>query len=533
MLPKQLRFLHPYLHLIGLLLMIAGLPFSKLLMSLSQFFIGGNWILEGNYKEKLERLKGNKSAWMLMGLYLILLPGIFYSNDIDNGLKIIRINLPLFIFPFVLASTKPLKKEWYELLIKLVVFSVFLGTVACSIWGLSRWLNAEFNDIRKISIFISHIRFALLISFSILLGFWMLIYKPFKLPIYQKTALVVMMVWMLIFLFILQSLTGLFILSFLLFGWGTFLLFRKLNKVWIVTFFFLLATVIFGISIKTKEAYSDYFTPHAKYNQPLPEKTALANQYQHDLSVIENGHYVFSFISQQELIEAWNKRSNHAIDSADGKGQLTYATLIRFLNSKGLTKDAAGVNALSDKEIDYIKRGIANVNYTGLWGIKMRFYQLLWEIDYLKRGSTEGTGHTLVMKLEFLKNAIILIKENPWVGIGIGDVKNGFIEHYEKTNSWLAPQWRMTCHNQYLYMGVAAGIPGMLLFIYLFFRPVTKDPYPPLVIFVLISAISMMPEDTLTTQEGVSFVAFFYSFFLFARPRKKSSVEASSDSSSN
>ena len=150
MLPKQLRFLHPYLHLTGLLLMIAGLPFSKLLMSLSQFFVGGNWILEGNFKEKFERLKTKQNAWMLMGIFLMLLPGLFYSDDLSNGLKIVRINLPFFIFPFVLASSKPLKKEWYELLVKLFVVSVFLGTLACSIWGIPRWLNAEFSDIRKI-----------------------------------------------------------------------------------------------------------------------------------------------------------------------------------------------------------------------------------------------------------------------------------------------------------------------------------------------------------------------------------------------
>ena len=530
MLPKQLRFLHPYLHLIGLLLMIAGLPFSKLLMSLSQFFVGGNWILEGNFKEKFERLRNNKNAWLLMGIFLMLLPGLFYSNDLSNGLKIVRINLPFFIFPFVLASSRPLKKEWYELLIKLTVLSVFLGTVACSIWGIPRWLNAEFSDIRKISIFISHIRFALLISFSILLGFWMLVYKPFIIPKPQKFLLAGMMVWMVVFLFILQSLTGIFILLSIFLGWAIYLVMRKLNRLKTAAILSFLLVLLTFVVIQTQRAYDGYFTPNEIYNKPLPEKTALGNGYSHNFSVIENGYYVFSFLSQNELIEAWRARSNHAIDSADGKGQLTYATLIRFLNSKGLPKDASGVQALSEKEIEYIEQGIANVNYTGLWGIKMRFYQLLWEFGYLKRGSKEGKGHTLVMKLEFLKNAVILIKENPWVGVGIGDVKNAFIEHYEKVNSWLAPQWRMTCHNQYLYIGVAAGIPGMLLFLFIFFRPVVADPYLPLIIFVVIASISMMPEDTLTTQEGVSFVAFFYSFFLFCRPRSKTSTESSSSS---
>ncbi|MEX1188882.1 MAG: O-antigen ligase family protein [Bacteroidia bacterium] len=531
MLPKQLRFLHPYFHLIGLLLMIVGLPFSKLLMSLSQFFVGINWILEGNFKDKWQRLKRNKKAWMLMGIFLMLLPGMLYTQNLDAGLKMIRINLPLLIFPLVLGSRDPLPKVWYESILKLSIFLVWLATLACTIWGLPHWLNAELTDIRKISIFISHIRFALIISFSVLLCFWMLVYKPFIISKIQRFLLLGMMLWMIVFLFILQSLTGIFILTGILFAWAIFLVMRKLSRLKIALIFGLITSSSAFLIYQTHLAYVDYFTPEEIYSQPLPKTTALGNGYSHNLSVIENGHYVFSFLSQDELIEAWKKRSNRDIDSADGKGQLTYATLIRFLNSKGLPKDASGVNALSEKEINYIEKGIANVNYTGLWGIKMRFYQLLWEVDYLKRGSTEGTGHTLVMKLEFLKNAVLIIKENPWIGVGIGDVKNVFIEHYKKVNSWLAPHWRMTCHNQYLYIGVATGVPGMLLFLFIFFRPVTLDPYLPLIIFFIIAAISMISEDTLTTQEGVSFVAFFYSFFLFCRPLRKSSIEEDSSSS--
>jgi hypothetical protein len=79
MLPKQLRFLHPYLHATGLLLMVVGLPFSMLLMSLSQFFIGGNWILEGDYVNKWKRFRSNKVAILLTCLFLIYLPTLIWS----------------------------------------------------------------------------------------------------------------------------------------------------------------------------------------------------------------------------------------------------------------------------------------------------------------------------------------------------------------------------------------------------------------------------------------------------------------------
>lgn len=535
MLPKKLRFLHPYLHLIGLVLMIAGLPFSKWLMSLSQFFIGFNWILEGNYKQKLIRLRSNKKAWMLIGLYLMLIPGMLYTEHIDSGLKLLRINLPLFIFPFVLASIEPLKKSWYEALLKLIPVSVVLATFACTIWGLPHWLNAEFSDIRKISIFISHIRFALLISLSILLCFWMLIYTPFRLHTWEKIIACLFISWLTLFLFILQSLTGIAILLLIGLAWLVRLMVRRMTKFQVAFVSIILLGLAIGTLVSARRAYVDFFTPNTFYTHPPPGKTLAGNLYKHDFSVIENGHYVFAYVCDEELSVAWKERSEKNLYSSDGKGQQIYSTLLRFLNSKGLTKDSVGMAALSDKEIHFIEKGIANVNYTGLWGIRMRFYQLLWEFGYLKRGSNTGAGHTLVMKLEFIKNALYLIRENWLLGVGTGDVPAVFQEHYESIDSWLSPKWRMTCHNQYLYMGVAAGIPGMILFIVLFFWPLRKENYLPLTLFVIIAAISMLPEDTLTTQEGVSFVAFFYTFFLFARPRistSKSLSESPSEESS-
>ena len=227
MLPKQIRFLHPYLHFTGLLLMVVGLPFSLLFMSLSQFFIVGNWILEAGFKEKWGRFKSNKTAWMLCGIFILLLPGMLWTNNINDGLKLIRINLPFLIYPFFLSSSAPLKKSWYELLLKLSFVSVFLATLACSFIGLPQWLNGEFSDIRQISIFISHIRFALLIDLSILIGIWIVGSKSIQLKAIERWLMVGVIIWMFLFLFILQSLTGIAILLFLLTIWGITFLFNN------------------------------------------------------------------------------------------------------------------------------------------------------------------------------------------------------------------------------------------------------------------------------------------------------------------
>jgi hypothetical protein len=534
MLPAKLRFLHPYLHYTGLLLMVAGLPFSLLLMSLSQFFIGGNWILEGNFLVKWNRFRHDKRALLMCGILLMLLPGMLYSYNIDEGLKLIRLNLPFLIFPFVLSSSPQLKISWYKLLIKLGIVSVFLATLSCAIIGLPRWLDGSLSDIRQISLFISHIRFSLLIVFSVLLISWMFTQKNSWLAPVEKIIAVCMAVWLLVFLFILQSLTGLIILVLVSGAWIILELWRRLKPAVALTVYALTLLVFTGLVALVVNAYENYITPAEEYYKPKPLLTKNGNPYSHNYTIIENSHFVFANVCRTELRSAWQQRTPYPIDSIDGKSNPVYITLVRFLNSKGLRKDAEGVNALSDHEIRYIQQGIANVNYTGLWGIRMRFYQLLWEVNYYRRDGANASGHSLLMKLEFWRNAAQIIKSYPIAGVGIGDVSDAFKLQYSTSKTWLDKTWWMNSHNQFLYIGVAAGIPGLIVFLICFFVPAFKREtryHVPFILFFSIALISMLTEDTLTTQAGVSFVAFYYSLFLFSRPKITSESESSSGSS--
>jgi hypothetical protein len=516
--------------------MVVGLPFSLLLMSLSQFFIVGNWILEADFKTKWARFKSNKAAWLLCSIFILLLPGLLYTQNMNDGLKLVRINLPFFIFPFFLSSSATLKKSWYELLLKLSFLSVFLASLVCSFIGLPQWLNGEFSDIRQISIFISHIRFALLIDLSILIGLWILKFNPIPTKAIERWLIGIAIAWMIIFLFILQSLTGIAILLLLLLIGGISFVFKTYSLKRVILFLSIPVLLFTGVFFLISNSWNQYHTPDSKYCKPLALKTKLGNSYSHNFDIIENGHYINSYVCELELRNAWKLRSKLCIDSNDNKGHLTYSTLIRFLNSKGFTKDSEGISSLSDKEIHFIEQGIANVNYTGLWGIRMRLFQLFWELDYNRRGGKTPIGYSVMMKLEFWKTALSIIKQHPILGVGTGDVTDAFKEEYTKSDSWLNEKWRLTSHNYYLYIAVALGIPGLIIFLILISAPfiltVSQSPYFPLTIFFWIAIISMLTEDTLNTQAGASFVAFFYCFFLFSRPIIKSISSSSSSTSS-
>jgi len=523
MLPKSLRFLHPYLHFFGLALMVVGLPFSVFLMSLSQFWIGGNWILEGRYKEKIRSYTSNKNALFLSSILFILIPGMLYTSDMAEGWKLVRINLPFFIFPFVLCSTPALPRLWYNLLIRIFIFSVFLASIVCSVIQLPLWLNGELSDIRQISIFISHIRFSLLICLAILTGLWLVVKKPFKISTIEANLIILAIIWLTTFLFILQSLTGIALLitlttiTFISASWK--FLPRKL-ALFTTALPFILIIVIAYFSFL---AWKEYTTPAPIYRQALESHTARGNPYTHQFSTLENGHYIQSYICQEELAMAWKKRSDLHFDSTDFKGHPVSMTLIRYLNSKGLKKDYEAVQSLTNEEIRYIENGVANINYTGFWGIRMRFYQLMWEIDYYRRDAKSPQGHTLMTKVEFWKHGFYIVLKHPILGVGTGDVPREFKNSYESNNTWLSKQWWLTSHNYYLYIAVALGIPGLVLFTYFFMYPFFKQKgwkYYPFLIFFCISSLSMLTEDTLNTQAGVSFIVFFYCLFLFARPQE-------------
>jgi hypothetical protein len=517
--------------------MVVGLPFSLLLMSLSQFFVVGNWILEADFKTKWNRFKSQRLAWMLCGIFILLLPGLLYTQNMNDALKLVRINLPFFIFPFFLSSSPPLKKSWYELLLKISLIAVFLATLTCTCIGLPQWLNGEFSDIRQISLFISHIRFALLIDLSILIGIWILATNEVKIHAWERWILLIMILWMFVFLFILQSLTGIAILLLILLIWGITYVFKTYSLKKGSLFLSIPALLFIGIFFLLTNSWKHYHTPDSKYSKPLAIHTKLGNSYTHNLDIIENGHYVNSYVCDKELREAWKLRSKICIDSNDNKGHLTYSTLIRFLNSKGFPKDAEGVSSLSEKEIHFIEQGIANVNYIGLWGIRMRLYQLFWELDYSQRGGKAPIGYSVMMKLEFWNTAFSIIKQHPILGVGTGDVTDAFKEQYTKSNTWLNEKWRLTSHNYYLYTAVAMGIPGLIIFLVLIITPFIqtfqKSSYFPFTLFFGIAMISMLTEDTLNTQAGTSFVAFFYCFFLFSRPIIKSISSSSSSISSD
>ncbi len=125
-----------------------------------------------------------------------------------------------------------------------------------------------------------------------------------------------------------------------------------------------------------------------------------------------------------------------------------------------------------------------------------------------------------MQRLEFWKASLGIIRGNWLTGVGTGDMNEAFQQQYVKMNSKLPPGQRWRSHNQFLSIFVGFGLFGFLWFLFSLFYPAFKlrgftDYF--FLVFMIIAILSMMMEDTLESQMGVTFITFFYCFFLFGR----------------
>jgi hypothetical protein len=515
---KWLRPYHKGFYFLALMLMVVSLPLSRYGMSVAQFMLVGNWLVEGKFRKKFNRLRYNLPALVLISFYLLHVIGLVYSSDMDYALKDLRIKMPLLILPFIMSTTEPPGKKNFHILLMLYIAAVVGG----SLYSFGILVTREINDIREISPFISHIRFGLNVCVAIFVSAYFIL-KYYK----EKSGLgwvfVIVSIWLLAFLVISESATGFYVLFMTGFFVCIYVIVKLKNsrkKLVLSITVILVPIIVFSYLFLIVQ---NYFSPGKDDLAHLEIKTPDGHTYVHDTIhfPVENGRYVGIYISNHEMRKAWNKRSSMDFDGRDLRSQYLRFTLVRYLSSKGLRKDRMGVESLSDEDIRNVEKGIANVEYTKKFSLKTRIYKLLWEFQVKKGGGNPG-GHSLLQRLEFWKASIGIIKRNFLVGVGTGDIEQAFEEQYEEHQSYIAPEWRFRAHNQYLAIFVSFGVIGFIWFLFSLLYPAlkTKDLNDYLyLVFFSVLLLSMFYEDTLETQAGVTFYAFLNSFLLFARKK--------------
>ncbi|OFZ10707.1 MAG: hypothetical protein A3D92_15920 [Bacteroidetes bacterium RIFCSPHIGHO2_02_FULL_44_7] len=500
---------HYYLHLLGLFGLAFGIPLNKVVMSISMLFLALNFLLEGNFKDAWQRLKSNVTGWFIFGFLALHLIAFLWTSNLEYGLHDLRVKLPLLVIPLILIA-RPLKarKDLHLVLLSFMGSTLLVSLVNFAMY--QHWIgNHNYDDIRGMSLSSSHVRFAIIVAFCVAICLYFLKYtRVLRFPLFLIIA------WFAYYTFFSQvisgasTLAGVFLVFFVYLLWGK----RKI-----------IALVLLGGSMVAIASLSVWlFAPvhidPALFDQ-LPAYTAEGNPYVHYNRLIspESGEPIYINFCEKELARDWPKRSKIPYYGLDEKEQPVRFTLLRYLASRGLTKDAAGLASLSKKEIETIESGIGSARNYGLWG-------RLYSIKYQLINEQNPNGNSLLQRVEYWRAGSTIFSKNCLLGVGTGDVQDAFDQHYVESASSLDPENRKRAHNMYLTVALSFGVLGLLLFFFFhghFLRQAMARKELLAVLFLTVALISFLMEDTLETQTGVTFCALFYALFATRIPQRK------------
>jgi len=563
--------IRPYLnqaYLLGLLMVAVGLTLSPFLMGMSQFWLVLVWVVDaftppfkgvGGIKHKLSRFIHNTPAVLLAAFYLMHVVGLLWTSDFEYATKDLRVKLPILVMPLVLSSMAPLDRKRFDFVMLVYVLSVFIATLFSSV---SYWRH-DYEDIREISHFISHIRFCLNIVFCIAIIGWYLVKKgvstgsttlkakapepvegpsksnnsasafrqaqrpqqskapePVEGPTFINRFLQwSLLLWFVYQIYIFESLSGYVILAAVVVASGVYAFLRwKKGRGWHIAVGLTALAVVTVAAVMMVHFVKPLLKVEAVDFSTLEKKTALGNDYWHDTiyNPVEDGKFVGFYYCRKELQEAWPQRSDLPLDGTTTNGENLEATLARYLTSKDLRKDAQGVMALTDEDIRNIEQGVANYNNWKHPGLHARLSSTLFEYNLYRRFNNPNGG-SLAQRIEFTRASFHIIGQHPWFGVGTGDVPQAFSTAYDEIHSPLKEEFRFRAHNQYLAIAVAFGLIGLAFFLFVLFYPwlSSKRNHTYLyMVFLCIMLLSMFPEDTLETQAGATLFAFFEALLL-------------------
>jgi len=510
--------LHRKIYIIGFMIMVLGLPLSRFFMSISQFILLINWLIEGNFKEKYNRFVKNKTGIILLLLPFIHIIWLINTTNFHFAAIDLRIKIPLLLLTVILGSIEPLNNKEIKWILNTFVFAVFAATIVgfAIFTGLYKVENYSF---RALSHFISHIIFSLMLVLSLVILIYNLDYQ--KLTKKHITLIILLIIWLMFFLAIIQSITGWVV--FLLLSLFLFVThFRKLElkpvKFIVLTIFTLVFTISSGIIIKVIHDF--YFVETVGFKN-LPTHTPYGNKYKNDtLSILkENGHFINVLVCEKELSETWDKLSKIPYKTGkDSNGYSIKRTLIRYLTSMGLPKDKNGLLSLDKKDIELIEKGYSSIIYKKYNKTPyIRIYKAMWDLDYYYKTGNPN-NKSIAQRIEFYKAAFYIIKNNFWVGVGTGDIRDAFAQSYIDLKSKLIPEKRFTVHNQYITFFIKFGIFGFLISLFSMLYPgfiKSKKGGVLLQSFMIIAFVSMLSDNILEIQSGVTFYSLFYNLFLF------------------
>lgn len=505
-----------FLYFAGILGIVAGISLSKPAVSVGIICCSIAWLSELNFKSRLKRLVRHPLFIIAFSLLLFHLISFLWSDNLAYGLKDLKTKLPILVLPLIFCSSDQfeLKAEW-----NYIRFVFIYSLVACTLLSFAiyfHWIKPnQFNaeDMRTMLFGVSGVRLAMFLCFALCI----LIHELFTLKsLLQRVFSALIAIWFVLFLNFIGSGTALYLFAILIPVCLLFFIFSLKKMVWKISALVISTIVVSMLVIpiwrtinQASLIHADPVTaPVTKFGEPYIDIP--------DYNFLESGYVVGANVAIRELEIAWNKRSSITFHKRDKKNQWIGSTLIRYLNSMGSAKDRLAVERLSAEDVSNIENGIANKQLLSKRGWEKRIHEIVFEIMAYRAG-LNPLSNSITQRFFYWETGWNLWRENLFIGIGTGDLKDAYDKVYDALPYIVDEKFRLRTHNQYLTMAVTMGIPGLLLLLFyvvtIFITKGYKEQPLLAISFLIIMAASFFSEDTLETQSGVTFIAFFQTLF--------------------
>lgn len=474
------------------------MPSTKISMSMGLLLIIANYLAEGKYIEKIKLIKHNRILQVILLFELVILLGLIWSWDVFEGLKDIKSRISVLAIPLIIGTRPPLTKKQLRLIINIFLASLVFTSIINFLNYNGVFGERDYNDIRGLSLFASHVRYSILIS----LGFGISIVLQFE-NRKLNVLYTLLTCWFMFYTIFSQILTGNFSLILV----GISIIFYYL---W---FWKKLIAILFSISILLLALYLSlqFATPDLEKVdcEKLPKYTELGNPYTNMCDIYSeiNGRQVLTNYSNVELNMVWQERSKMDFFGKDKSGEPISMTTARYMTSLNLSKDAKGFKQLSDEDIQNIENG-----YTYRAEKHQILMPRIYSVKYQIINNKYPNGHSLLQRIEHWKASIYIIKRNFLFGYGTGGNYKAMQIGYDGIDSPLYPENRVLSHNMYFSYLISNGLIGLIAFLSLLFTVIyyaikTKSLIS--FIFIIVLSGSFFIEDTLDTQLGVTIFSFF------------------------
>ncbi len=466
-----------------------------------------NWFLEGwsrpngsnwssGWREKWQMAKESRLLQAILVLALLYVIKTLTDTPSDLVLKVLRTKIPLLLVPLVILTTPPPEKRARSIILWVYVTTVTIVTLMAVV----RMITHPELPYRDLLPFMIHLRYALHCSAA----FFICLLEPPRGR--WRYAAYGLALWMVAFLVLVHSVTGFVMLAV---ASLVVILCRKRNRKWVIAWL-AAAGIVAAFCLVNIHSYY-HLCPLAQ--EPLRAVTANGRPYTHqDDGFIECGNYVHNYICFDELYSQWSQRSSVSLDSVTPSGYTLTPVLIRYLNALGLTKDSAGVAALTDSQVADIEQGYANPVYAHGLLPKQIIYKLLFEYENYRHYDV-SEGFTMLQRIELWQAAWRVANRHPWLGNGFYHINEDLNDELHAMQSPLS-DGDFHVHSQYLLWLIAFGRIGFVVILLAFLRAssaLRRQP-PLLLVVTVIILISFLTETPLGLLAECLFCVWFFAF---------------------